>query len=467
MRIVCGSCNQGMQAHVPTSEPQCQITCVHCRKVITFANPRYQPGQAASAPSDGMMQAKCGSCQTQVKVRTTPGHATMQFSCPTCNTLNKFDNPSAGAPASGSGGGHLKVQCGSCSQPFQAALPPGGGRCRARCPYCGQDNTVGGGAPAPPSGNPSAESDQSVLLTIQCGACSQHVRVNTAGTGGRCRFTCPCGQVNEFSIMGSEREQRAQRAIEVEYPPYWQTQSADASLFTYETQTMRAAMQRLLDETWKDQRTRDARILGRTGPMEKFQVVHVQRNENPKLWVPYYRLRTRLAEELRASGNCTQRPVKTSLEGCPVHARGKLLSDVNEFYLFHGTKPSAVKAICEDDFALNLSGVNAGTLYGPGLYFAEASTKADEYADDDKQGIFSGLYALILCRVMCGNIKYTDAVSPNTQDLVDSILTRHTHHSVLGDRERCRGTYREFIVFDQAQVYPEYVIIYQRVSHEE
>lgn len=141
--------------------------------------------------------------------------------------------------------------------------------------------------------------------------------------------------------------------------------------------------------------------------------------------------------------------------------------DINEFYLFHGTKPSAVKAICDEDFALNLSGTNAGTLYGNGLYFAEASSKGDEYANDDKQGIFSGLFALIVCRVACGNLYYTDEVKPDVQDIMDAVLTKRTHHAVLGDREKCRGTYREFIVFDQRQVYPEYVVIYQRVSPED
>jgi len=109
------------------------------------------------------------------------------------------------------------------------------------------------------------------------------------------------------------------------------------------------------------------------------------------------------------------------------------------------------------------AGSNAGTLYGPGIYFAEASSKADEYAQDDKEGIFAGLYGMLICRVTCGNINYTDEVAPPVQGLVDSILKTQTHHCILGDREKCRGTYREFIVFDQKQAYPEYVVIYRRV----
>ena len=36
-------------------------------------------------------------------------------------------------------------------------------------------------------------------------------------------------------------------------------------------------------------------------------------------------------------------------------------------------------------------------------------------------------------------------------------------HSVLGDREKIHKTYREFIVYDDDQVYPEYVVWYQRI----
>ena len=42
--------------------------------------------------------------------------------------------------------------------------------------------------------------------------------------------------------------------------------------------------------------------------------------------------------------------------------------------------------------------------------------------------------------------------------------TSPEHHSLLGDREAAVGTYREFIVYDGAQVYPEFAIIYERVK---
>ena len=61
-----------------------------------------------------------------------------------------------------------------------------------------------------------------------------------------------------------------------------------------------------------------------------------------------------------------------------------------------------------------------------------------------------------------------------SQNLFSHRLSAHETHSllgpvrprrfqaVLGDREAVVDTYREFVVFDDAQIYPEYVIIYTR-----
>lgn len=144
--------------------------------------------------------------------------------------------------------------------------------------------------------------------------------------------------------------------------------------------------------------------------------------------------------------------------------RAQLRADVNEFYVFHGTSPMAAKSIFDNNFKVDLAGTGTGSLYGPGLYFSEASSKSDEYAHAEKDTIFAGQYALLVCRVCCGNINYCDEVNPPVESLVNTIVKDGTHHSVLGDREKCRGTFREFVVFDCAQTYPEYVVIYNRVS---
>ncbi|CAJ1415001.1 unnamed protein product [Effrenium voratum] len=72
---------------------------------------------------------------------------------------------------------------------------------------------------------------------------------------------------------------------------------------------------------------------------------------------------------------------------------------------------------------------------------------------------------LILCRVTCG----LQAGGLLEHTLANDVLIRKPDsclkkefHCVLGDREKVRGTFREFIVFDNDQVYPEYIVWYER-----
>jgi len=54
-----------------------------------------------------------------------------------------------------------------------------------------------------------------------------------------------------------------------------------------------------------------------------------------------------------------------------------LVGEINECYLFHGTKSDFVDAIEHKGFDFRISGDSA--MFGKGVYFAESSTKADQY----------------------------------------------------------------------------------------
>eukprot|EP00440_Ansanella_granifera_P072033 gb/GFBE01078170.1/.p1 GENE.gb/GFBE01078170.1/~~gb/GFBE01078170.1/.p1 ORF type:complete len:130 (+),score=28.67 gb/GFBE01078170.1/:1-390(+) len=112
---------------------------------------------------------------------------------------------------------------------------------------------------------------------------------------------------------------------------------------------------------------------------------------------------------------------------------------------------------------ISFAGSHAGTMFGKGAYFAECSSKADEYARSGED-LFEGVYAMLLCRVACGEPFHTE--QPDLKSIEQALLAR-TADFVLGDREKARGTYREFVVFDQEVVYPEYVLLYERVPDHE
>ena len=51
----------------------------------------------------------------------------------------------------------------------------------------------------------------------------------------------------------------------------------------------------------------------------------------------------------------------------------------NEHYLWHGAPLHSVESILKHGFNVDLAGVHRGAMLGSGLYFAECSSKADEY----------------------------------------------------------------------------------------
>ena len=255
--------------------------------------------------------------------------------------------------------------------------------------------------------------------------------------------------------------------LSIEMPSYWKVEDGHmASRRIQETSATCQAIQSLMDSTWKSTVTRDRAKEEDEGrydcSVKQFEVVQVLRNENPGLWAAYWRQRERIRKRCEGK-NLPTETAKTSLcdafsktDGCL-----SLVQDVREFYLFHGTKPSAAHQICSSDFRVDMAGSHKGTLYGKGLYFAESSSKSDEYASDDKEGLYTGLFCMLLCRVTCGDWLYNDEARPDVGALLQDVR-QGRHDSVLGDREKARGTYREFIVFNSDQVYPEYIIIYKR-----
>ena len=48
--------------------------------------------------------------------------------------------------------------------------------------------------------------------------------------------------------------------------------------------------------------------------------------------------------------------------------------ETNTVWLFHGTNDEAAELITKGDFLVDKAGSNAGTLYGRGIYMAEAGS---------------------------------------------------------------------------------------------
>eukprot|EP00929_Paragymnodinium_shiwhaense_P101625 TRINITY_DN6477_c0_g1_i1.p1 TRINITY_DN6477_c0_g1~~TRINITY_DN6477_c0_g1_i1.p1 ORF type:complete len:1038 (+),score=243.59 TRINITY_DN6477_c0_g1_i1:194-3307(+) len=224
--------------------------------------------------------------------------------------------------------------------------------------------------------------------------------------------------------------------------------------------------QRLLDLTHRKVYTRDRH--GHAVP-DRLVVQSVVEVANDNLWVDYMARQEEIRREL------VLRPVDydhietdsnsaltESMKGEDSDALDSITAVpldplVNEVLLFHGTNPLASDDITTNNFQVNLAGSNAGSLYGRGVYFAENGSKSDEYTSCDSLGNRT----LLLCRVTLGCVYQTEEVQPEPRDCEKSCL-EGPYHAVLGDRRKCRGTFREFVVFDEEQVYASYIITYKR-----
>eukprot|EP00929_Paragymnodinium_shiwhaense_P059752 TRINITY_DN29903_c0_g1_i1.p1 TRINITY_DN29903_c0_g1~~TRINITY_DN29903_c0_g1_i1.p1 ORF type:complete len:574 (+),score=129.57 TRINITY_DN29903_c0_g1_i1:163-1884(+) len=234
-----------------------------------------------------------------------------------------------------------------------------------------------------------------------------------------------------------------------------------------------AKFQRLLDLTYRKVYTRDR--MGEGVP-ERLELMKVVAITNDDLWGKYVTRRELVRQELevdsegfekytfdtmapKASEEDFGESAESISEALAADFGEPLLSEVNEAFLFHGTSADAAQKITTNDFMISMAGSNAGTLFGRGLYLAENCTKSDEYT----RPMDTGERCLLICRATLGRMFYWGEKETDPRMCEDKCL-RDRYHAVLGDRKKCRGTFREVVIFDEEQVYPNYILTYRRVD---
>jgi len=288
-------------------------------------------------------------------------------------------------------------------------------------------------------------------------------------TDCECTSFCPTEDDDRFCKCGHKRSAHAANDDETmvsAIPCYWTNQRVEEKNNFFEwidcdDDTVQE-IQQLVDASVKRTWTRD-RGKGMKVP-SGYTVVAVKRSENYKLWRKYVLKRSLIKQNLERDTDLPFEAytVKTALAGTPSFMSGEPLDEsCNEWLLWHGTSLEGAERICEIDFKQRLAGTATGTLYGRGTYFAESCTKADEYAQVSQDGEHAGLFAMLLCRVVGGRVRYTDEPEPDADALTADCL-HGSYDAVLGDREKCRNTFREFVLFASDQAYPEYIVFYKR-----
>lgn len=150
------------------------------------------------------------------------------------------------------------------------------------------------------------------------------------------------------------------------------------------------AIRSLVEKTWNEEyfsHGRDALGLGDLN-YKKIRVIGVKRLENLNLYEKYSSFRQHMFGKVLSQPGVLSFP---SAENLP-NSKGQLLTtsvidqcltkeiyqEVNEHYVFHGTKQESIEIILATGLDSRMAGTNA--MFGQGVYAAESSTKADQYA---------------------------------------------------------------------------------------
>jgi len=301
-------------------------------------------------------------------------------------------------------------------------------------------------------------------------------------------------------------------------PSYWAHQSAARASsdglalvgLNRDSETWRALA--VLLETDGSQLGHGADHKHESGSYDRLQLASAWRIENHPLWGKYVGGRHTVEAGLKRvlSAGKPRRDVNCRLHSMAARLPGGLSAEANEEMLLHGTTPSQILSILSTGLNEHFSGSHAGTAFGDGVYFAEDAGKVDHYVTMDhehsgsaaargNQELHQRLYTdavshpgrvfyLLVCRVAVGYVVRTKTHhdprmrSPDTGEPIFPVLrSRHmtrelapvsgvqppVAHNTLIAEDHSRGgpyRYREYIVFQNANIYPEYLIAYQRFN---
>ena len=186
---------------------------------------------------------------------------------------------------------------------------------------------------------------------------------------------------------------------------------------------------------------------------------------------------------------------------------------INEALLLHGTSPDNLLSMLSNGLNARLSGINAGTAFGDGVYLAEDIAKTDQYSTPDvsyssHKLLHRRLYGLgcwhpndvcyvLVCRVALGASvrtrhfkkncpcrqvfgmplapcfkagKSMDTgkdvffVGPRELAQVPGVKPPVHYHSLVAELGRAIKRFREFIIFHDDNIQPEFVLAYQRYN---
>ena len=130
--------------------------------------------------------------------------------------------------------------------------------------------------------------------------------------------------------------------------------------------------------------------------------------------------------------------------------------------MFHGTSADTIPKIAQQGFNRSFCGRNA-TAFGKGVYFALTSNYSNSYAEG------WGSKQMFVCRVLVGETSqgHSDQLVPKIRVKAENIMYDSTTDRMsspepadIGDPAATSGVRQMYVVYHDAQAYPEYLVNY-------
>ena len=192
----------------------------------------------------------------------------------------------------------------------------------------------------------------------------------------------------------------------------------------------------------------------------EWNIVSIERIHNPRLWSKY------IAELDDISGLCSGSSTAITddlISAVSVQPTQKNINPLNEFFLFHGVPSNLSERIAQQGLDPRYAGEHFGKLFGSGVYFAKMASKSDIYT---KPNDGSKIRTMYLARVCLGE-------AHQATKRMDSILRPPERPDKRGPLNSVRALsldqggcveFLEYIIYKDAQAYPEFRISYEHTS---
>uniref|UniRef100_A0A7S0ZVN4 Poly [ADP-ribose] polymerase n=1 Tax=Noctiluca scintillans TaxID=2966 RepID=A0A7S0ZVN4_NOCSC len=217
---------------------------------------------------------------------------------------------------------------------------------------------------------------------------------------------------------------------------------------------MQARIQALMDATFVRTWTRDRKLRAREETVpSRLLVQSVEKIDNPERFGCYSKRRDEFSSSRAVP---SEYEIVSVISAAYFKELAGVDPCVSEAFLFHGTsRDSTVKIATRN---LRLDHARSDGLFGKAGYFAEHSSKADEYSKQDG----SGVYTMMICRVVLGATLVTDEHHNDARRMreLHGALDRGDCQSIMGVRRKTG--YREFAIRDFELVYPEFIVRYHK-----